>query len=88
VTTLRDAKHPRILVTNDPELADALASVEPYFRGVPKATVVHPLAVKGAEALERESNERERALERLAAFSTKREDLIDWDVLERIDELA
>jgi hypothetical protein len=81
-------KHPRILVTNDPQLTDALARVEPYFRGAPTATVVHDLAVRGAQALERENTEREGALERLVAFSTEREDLIDWEVLERVDELA
>jgi hypothetical protein len=81
-------KHPRILVTNDPQLADALARVEPYFRGVPTATVVHDLALRGAQALERESKEREAALQRLLAFSTEREDLIDWEILERVDELA
>jgi hypothetical protein len=35
-----------------------------------------------------ERSERERALERLIALSTEREELIDWDVLERVDELA
>ncbi len=81
-------KHRRILVTKDPQLADALARAEPYFPGAPTATIVHDLAVKGAQALERESQEREQALERLVAFSTEREDLIDWTVLERIDDLA
>ena len=81
-------KHRRILVTNDPQLADALARAEPYFRGAPTATIVHDLAVRGARALEREGQERELALARLVAFSTGREDLIDWTVLERIDDLA
>jgi hypothetical protein len=81
-------KHPRIPVTNDARLAEALARVAPYFRGAPTATVVHELALKGAETLERERAERERALKRLVAFSTNREDLIDWDVLESVDELA
>jgi hypothetical protein len=81
-------KHPRIPVTNDARLAEALARVAPHFQGLPTATVVHDLALKGAEALERERAERGRALERLVAFSTRREDLIDWDVLERLDEIA
>jgi hypothetical protein len=36
----------------------------------------------------RERSERERALKRLVAITTRREALIDWHVLERIDELA
>lgn len=81
-------KHARIPVTNDPELEEALARVEPYFAGMQRARVVHDLAVKGAEAVAREQQEREEALERLVAFSTERRDLVDWDVLERVDELA
>jgi len=78
----------RINVTTDPELTDALKRVAPYFRGAPAARVVHDLAVKGAETVVRENEERDAAIERLVAFSTERRDLIDWDVLERIDELA
>jgi hypothetical protein len=36
----------------------------------------------------RERCERVRAVERLVALSTRREALIEWHVLERIDELA
>ena len=68
--------------------AARLESVAPYFRGAPAARVVHDLAVRGAEAVAREYEQRDAAIERLVAFSTERSDLIDWDVLERIDELA
>ncbi len=78
----------RVNVTNDPELSDALQRVAPYFKDAPAARVVHDLAVKGAEAVVREYEERDAAVERLVAFSTERHPVIDWDVLERIDELA
>jgi hypothetical protein len=81
-------RYRRIPVTNDPELAQALGRVAHYFPGAPAARVVHDLAVRGAEAMEREQHDQREALERLVAFSTERRDLIDWDVLEHIDELA
>ena len=60
------ARFQRIPVTNDPELAAALARVEGHFRGAPAARIVHDLALKGAEALERERGERGAAVERVA----------------------
>jgi hypothetical protein len=81
-------KYPRIAVTNDPELADALARVARLYDGLPASKVIRELAIKGAEAVERQDEERRAAMERLIEFSTKRTDLIDWDVLARIDELA
>ena len=81
-------QHPRIPVTNDPELAEALARVEHYFPDAPTARIVRELALKGAEAIEREQGDREGAIERLIALFTAPKDGIDLDVLERIDELA
>ncbi len=78
----------RVNVTRDPELSAALQSVAPYFRDAPDARVVHDLALKGAQAVIREHGERDTAIERLVALSTKRESAIDWDVLARVDELA
>jgi hypothetical protein len=75
-------------VTNDPELAEALGRVSPYFPDAPTARIVRDLAIKGAATVEREQQARREAVERLVAFSTERRDLIDWDVLEHIDELA
>jgi hypothetical protein len=38
--------------------------------------------------VERENGEREAAIDRLIALTDGRSNLIDWDVVERIDELA
>jgi len=81
-------RHQRIPVTNDPELEDALRRVSRYYSGTPAARVVRDLALKGAEAIEREQRGKKEALERLVALSTERAAAIDWDVLERVDELA
>lgn len=78
----------RIPVTQDPELIEALDRVAPYYPAVAPARVVHDLAVKGAEAVVQERMMSADAIEQLVAFSTERRDLIDWDVLEQIDELA
>ncbi len=76
----------RIAVTNDPELAEALERVAPFYPSAPPARLVHDLAVKGAEAVVKERVSHDAAIERLVAFSTGRDDLIDWDVLDQIDE--
>jgi hypothetical protein len=81
-------QHPRIPVTNDPELADALRRVEHYFPDAPTARVVRELALKGVEAIEREENRRGRAIDRLIELFTEPNDAIDVDVLEHVDELA
>jgi hypothetical protein len=78
----------RIPVTKDPELKEALNRVAPFFPDVAPARLVHDLAVKGAEAVEEERRRSAEAVEEAIAFSTVRRDLIDWEVLERIDELA
>jgi hypothetical protein len=77
-------KHPRIPVTNDPPLAEALDRVAPFFSGKKPATIVHDLAVKGAEAVVREHEAQDAAIERLIERSTQRTGL-DWDALERDD---
>jgi hypothetical protein len=81
-------QHPRIPVTNDPELAEALARVEHYFPDAPTARIVRELALKGVEAIEHEQGARADAIERLIALFTEPNDAIDVEVLERIDELA
>lgn len=78
----------RIPVTQDPALSEALYRVASYYPGVASARIVHDLAVKGAEAVVQERRTSADAIEQLVAFSTERRDLIDWDVLEQIDELA
>ncbi len=74
--------------TRDEELSAALEKVAAFVSDAPAATVVHDLAVKGAEALLVEREEEDAALERLIAFSTERQPLVDWDVLEHVEELA
>ena len=81
-------KHQRIPVTNDEELAEALASVRSLFAGVPAARVVHDLAVRGAASLAAEERARDEAIGRLKELSANLERFVDLDVLERIDELA
>jgi hypothetical protein len=81
-------RYRRIPITSDPELADAIARVEHHFAGAPAATIVRELAIKGAEAIEREQNDRDQAMEQLVDLAARRTDLIDWHVLENIDELA
>jgi hypothetical protein len=80
-------KHPRIAVTNDPPLAEALERVAPLFAGKKPASIVHDLALKGAQAILDEQSAYDKAVERLIEHSTNRTGL-DWDLLERIDELA
>jgi hypothetical protein len=80
--------HPRIAVTKDAALAEALDSVAPYFPGKRPATIVHELAVKGAEAVINERKAQDEAIQRLIEMSTQRDSSLDWDVLERIDEHA
>jgi hypothetical protein len=86
--TLMPTRWKRIPITQDPELTEALRRVAPYFPGAAAARVVHDLALKGAEAIVQERGQSDRAVEELIAFSTERSNLIDWDVLKRIDELA
>lgn len=80
--------HKRIFVTQDAELSDALSRVRAHCPGLPRARLVHDLAVRGAEAVSAEAAAEDDAIERLIAFSTGQEDVVDWSVLERIDELA
>ena len=81
-------KHQRIPVTNDPELTEALARVARFYDGQPASRVIRELAIKGAAAVEAENARREEAIEWLIEVSTKRDDVLDWDVLDRVDELA
>jgi hypothetical protein len=80
-------KHPRIPVTRDPALGEALTAVAPYFPGRKTATVVHDLALKGAQAVLEQEQVRREALQRLAEWSTKMDDS-QRAILEHIDELA
>ena len=81
-------RYPRIAVTRDPELDAALERAGAYLGGKPAASLVRELALRGAKALEEEDSERQVGIEGLIRLSSREDDLIDWDVLARVDELA
>jgi hypothetical protein len=54
-------KHPRVQVTVDPELAEAMAAVEPHPKS--RSRLIRDLALKGAEAAAEERRERQKAIE-------------------------
>ena len=82
-------KHPRIAVVNDEELQAALQRAAPHVPpGTRPATLVHDLAVKGAEALLAEQRARADAIERLIARSTADDPGYDREVLADVDRLA
>lgn len=82
-------RFPRIPVTNDLALAAALDSVAPLVGSrQPAATLVHDLAIRGAEALLAERRQDAAAIERLIERSTSPDPGFDADVAARVDELA
>ncbi len=82
-------RHSRIPVTKDPELAAALERVAPLVpAGVKPATLVHDLAVRGAEAMLAEQRANTTAIERLIARSTADDPGYDRDLLGDIDREA
>jgi len=82
-------KHERIGVVKDAALAQALDSVVPFVGSTaPAATVVHDLAIRGAQALRDEVTRRDVLLRELAAWSTGEDPPWDVEVLARIDDLT
>lgn len=79
-------KHKRIAVTKDGELAEAMAKVERLFPDTPASTLVHDLAVRGADALLADQERRARALEALVEWSTG--DDIDREALLTVRDTA
>jgi hypothetical protein len=79
-------KHRRINVTKDAELAAAISRARPLMNGAGEATIVHDLAIRGAEALVLDEDRRRDAIEELIAWSLG--DEIDRETLLNIDELA
>lgn len=64
-------RYGRIGVLRDEALAAALESVAPIVGvNAPAATVVHDLAIRGAQALRAEAEHRRELLQRLADWST------------------
>ena len=82
-------KHERIGVVKDAALSQALDSVVPFIGSTtPAATVVHDLAIRGAQALRDEAARRDALLRELAAWSTGEDPPWDVEVLARVDDLT
>jgi hypothetical protein len=82
-------RYERIGVVKDEALAEALESVAPYARAdTPAATLVHDLAIRGAQAMRAEEERRHELLRELAEWSTSDDPPWDRQVLARIDDLA
>jgi hypothetical protein len=79
----------RIPVTKDLALAEALDRVAPLVEpNQPAATLVHDLAIRGAEELFAERGRQAEAIERLIERSTSTDPGFDVEVAQRVDELA
>jgi hypothetical protein len=79
----------RIPVTKDHALTEALDRVAPFVASdQPAASLVHDLAIRGAEAMLAERQSDADAIERLIEHSTAIDPGFDADVAQRIDELA
>lgn len=79
----------RIPVTKDSALAEALDRVAPLLEpDRPTASLVHDLAIRGAEAMLAERQHDAEGIERLIERSTSTDPGFDVDVAGRIDELA
>jgi hypothetical protein len=72
---------PRIQVTIDPELSDALAELG---GAEPRSRTVRDLALRGAEAVRAERRQRDEALEFLRRIATGEDDRYDFAVSERL----
>ena len=81
------SKHPRIAVTADPELGEALARVRAATgTSEPDATLLRRLAVEGAEAELEAGRDRRAAAE--ALFGAMDDDRFDLDLaaIDRLNE--
>lgn len=78
----------RIPVTKDHALAEALDRARALEEDKPMATLVHDLAIRGADALVEERRKRQQLLAWVAQATTSAESPWDEDMLARIDELA
>jgi hypothetical protein len=56
-------KHPRVQVTIDPTLAEAMAAVEPHPKS--RSRLIRDLAMRGAEVAEEDRRRRQEAKETL-----------------------
>jgi hypothetical protein len=82
------SKHPRIAVTADPELGEALARVRAATgTREPDATLLRRLAVEGAEAELEAGRNRRVAAEALFAAMDSAEFDLDLDAVDRLNSL-
>ncbi len=72
---------PRIQVTLDSELADA---VRELGGAKPRSRAVHDLALRGAEAIRAEQGAQNEAIEHLMRIANGEDDGYDWSVSERL----
>jgi FPC/CPF motif-containing protein YcgG len=85
--------HPRIQVTEDPELARALSAAAPHLRpGLPRSQQVRELALVGARHLAEElmtEERREELLDDLVSYFEHPETAPwDWDLLRDVKQRA
>ncbi len=81
--------HPRIAITRDPELDEALDRVARLLsHDVPVARLVRDLALRGAQALELEDAESRTRRRAFAERIGSDQPPWDGDVLERVEELS
>lgn len=76
---------PRISVTKDPSLADALDRGRTLLGSAPEATLVHDLAVHGARLLAVERERRQHALGELADHDWL-DGVLDFDALATFED--
>jgi hypothetical protein len=76
-------KHPRVQVTVDPELAEAMAAVDAHPKS--RSRQIRDLALRGAEAAAEEQRRREEAIEVLCKIADG-EIPYDFDALNEIIE--
>ena len=60
-------KHPRVQVTIDPELGEAMAAVEPQPKS--RSRLIRDLALRGAEVAAEERRKRDEAIEFLCKIA-------------------
>ena len=85
-------RHPRIQVTEDPQLTWALRAAAPYLpQGLSRSAQVRALAIAGADHLigvDRTYAERKVQLEALAATFDEPDKLIDMEALRDVKQLT
>jgi len=77
------AVNPRVQVTVDPELREALSAIDPHPAS--KSRLIRDLALRGAEAAGEERARRTKALETLAKIASGEIDL-DLDAAREVHE--